>query len=285
MKTMLITGVTGAIGKATAMELAKNGNHLILSARNKNKLEEVANEIRTSTNNQNIETLVADLSDLSSVKKAAKIVLSKHKKLDGLINIAGIYKGRRELTKDGFESMFGINQMGPFVLTKSLLPLLEATPGAKIIVVSAPSTTKINFDDLNGEKKFSPLNAFGASKMANLLFTFALARRLNGIGSAAFAFHPGLTRSHLVKEMPFALKLFLTLIGRSPERPAKAIAQLMKTSVFNEVNGKFYDSKLKELKAPGYSGDYEIQEKLWSVSEKLSGLEPKKVDQPLAEHI
>jgi NAD(P)-dependent dehydrogenase (short-subunit alcohol dehydrogenase family) len=285
MKTMLITGVTGAIGKATAMELAKNGHKLIMLGRNKKKLEDTANEIKKSTNNQNIETIVADLADLSSVKKAAETIKSKYNKLDGLINIAAIYKGKRELTKDGFESMFGTNHMGPFVLTKLVLPLIEATPGARILTVSAPASTKLNFEDLNGEKQFSAFNAFGASKMANHLFTYALSRRLNGIGSAAMVFHPGITRSDLTREMPAPLRFFLYLIGHKPEKPAKAIVNLMTSTPFTEVNGKFYDSKLKELKQPGSSGDFDVQEKLWTISEKLSGLETKKPDQPLTKQI
>jgi NAD(P)-dependent dehydrogenase (short-subunit alcohol dehydrogenase family) len=251
MKTFVITGATGAIGKATAMELAKPGNKLILVGRNKNKLNEVIKEISSSTGNANIESVIADYADLSSVRNAANDIKNRISQLNGLINIAATYKSHREMTKDRYEYMFGVNHMAVFVLTNELLSLINATPGAKVLTVSAPSTTQLNFDDLNSEKKFSGFTAFGASKMANLLFSFALSKRMHGIGTASLAFHPGLTKSELTHEMPAFVRVLLRLISHKPSKPAHAIAQLMTTSHFNDVNGKFYDYNLKEMKSPG----------------------------------
>lgn len=270
MKTFVITGVTGAIGKATAKELAKSGNKLILLGRNKNKLDEVIQELKSTTGNPNIEGVIADFADLSSVKKAAAEIKNKTSQLNGLINIAATYKAHRELTKDKYEYMFGVNHMAPFVLTNELLSLINATPGAKVLTVSAPSTTPLNFDDLNGEKKFSAFNSFGASKMANLLFTFALSKRMHGVGTSAIAFHPGLTKSTLTREMPAFVRGLLSLISHKPEKPGHAIAQLMTAAHFTDINGKFYDSKFKELKRPGSSGDESIQEKFWKVSSGMA---------------
>jgi NAD(P)-dependent dehydrogenase (short-subunit alcohol dehydrogenase family) len=269
MKIIAITGITGAIGKAAALELAKDGHLLILIGRNPEKLKIVESEIR-SAGNANVETYIVDFTNLLSVKKAADKIKNTHTKLDGLVNVASVYKAKREITKDGFESMFGTNHMGTFVLTQSLLPLLEATPGSRIITVSAPSTTKLNFEDLQSEKKFNSFAAFGASKMANLLFAFSLAKKLNGINTASMAFFPGLTKSGLTREMPFLIRFIVRLLSGKPEKPGKAIAQLMTSTKFNDVNGKFYNSKFKELKKPGYSGDTIVQDKLWKASEELA---------------
>jgi NAD(P)-dependent dehydrogenase (short-subunit alcohol dehydrogenase family) len=268
MKTFVITGATGAIGKATALELAKNGHHLILLGRNKNKMDEVVKELKTK--GADAEAVIADFADLSSIKKAAAEIKGRHVKLDGLINIAAAYKGKRELTKDKLEYMFGVNHMSVFVLTNELLPVINATPGARVLTVSAPSSTSLNMNDLQGEKKFSAFNAFGASKMANHLFTYALARRMSGISTAAMVFHPGLVKSDLIKEMPPFVKFLLNLISKKPEKAAHAIAQLMTSNQFVDVNGKFFDSSMKMIKQPGYSSTQPVQEELWKISEKLA---------------
>jgi NAD(P)-dependent dehydrogenase (short-subunit alcohol dehydrogenase family) len=269
MKTFVITGATGAIGKAAALELAKAGNKLIIVGRNKSRLDELISTIKSSTGNQHIESVIADFGDVASVRKAAAEIKAKNTQLNGLINIAAAYKAKRELTKDKFEHMFGINHLSVFVLTNELLSLINATPGARVLTVSAPSSTPLNFEDLQGEKKYNAFNAFGASKMANHLFTYSLSRRMHGIGTAAMVFHPGLIKSELIREMPFFVRTLLNLISKKPGKPGHAIAQLMTGSHFNDVNGKFFDSNFKELKKPGYSGDEDIQEKLWKKSEEL----------------
>jgi NAD(P)-dependent dehydrogenase (short-subunit alcohol dehydrogenase family) len=269
MKIIAITGATGAVGKATALELAKKGHRLILIGRNVEKLKNVEEEIRAD-GNSNVETFIADFTDLLSVKKVAEKIRNTHTKLDGLINVAAVYRAKRELTKDKLELMFGVNHMSVFVLTKELLPIINSTNGSRILTVSAPSFTKLNFDDLQGENKFNAFNAFGASKMANHLFTYALARRMNGISNAAMVFHPGIVKSDLIKEMPAFLRFLFGLIGKKPQKAGKAIAELLTASRFNDVNGKFFDSNFKELKQPGYSGDTDVQELLWKKSEELA---------------
>jgi NAD(P)-dependent dehydrogenase (short-subunit alcohol dehydrogenase family) len=271
MKTYVITGITGAIGKATAKELAAAKHHLILIGRNRQKLDSLVNELKTSTSNPNIEALLADFDNLSSIRKAAAHIREHQPKIDGLINIAAAYRAKRELTKDGLEYMFGVNHMAVFLLTKELLPLLNASPGARVLTVSAPSSTALNFDDLKGDKKYSPLNAFGASKMANHLFSYALSRKMTGHGNASIVFHPGLIKSDLIREMPGPLKFLLNLISGKPEKPARAIARIMTSDAIPQPNGKFFDSSLKELKPPGYSADRTVQDKLWNVSEALLG--------------
>jgi NAD(P)-dependent dehydrogenase (short-subunit alcohol dehydrogenase family) len=167
--------------------------------------------------------------------------------------------------------MFTINHLAPFVLTTRLTDLLKASKPARIITITAPSVTKLNFDDLQGEKKFSALNAFGASKMMNLLFTYSLARRLEGTGVSASALHPGLVRSDLTNEMPSILRNITRLMSGKPDNAARMICSLSIGANYPDINGKFYKFSGKELRSSAYSYDKELQDKLWLISEQLSG--------------
>ncbi len=269
-KTVLITGVTGTIGRATALEIARSGATLVLLSRNRNKLELVKTEISQKSANNNIEILVADFSDISSVKNAANEFKQKYNLLDALVNVAAIYKREREITNDNLELMFATNHLAPFILTNELLGLLKASKSARIITITAPSTTKLNFNDLQGQKKFSPLNAFGASKMMNLMFSYSLAQRLEGTGVIAVALHPGLVKSDLTKEMPSFLKYITRLMSDKPDKAAKMLCSLAIDNKFEGSNGKFYKFDGKEIKSNKYSYDKELQEKLWTISEELS---------------
>jgi NAD(P)-dependent dehydrogenase (short-subunit alcohol dehydrogenase family) len=203
-KTVLVTGATGAIGKATAIELAKNNCAVILLGRNADKLSKVKSEIIQATNNNDIEAVIADLSEPKSIRKAVTEIKTKYNSLNALINVAAIFTKNRSENSQGLEYTFATNHLGPFILTNELLDLLKAGKPARVVTVSAPSITKINFDDINGKKKYSPgfMGAFGASKMMNIMFTYALARRLEGTGVTTSVFHPGLVKSELTKDMP-----------------------------------------------------------------------------------
>jgi NAD(P)-dependent dehydrogenase (short-subunit alcohol dehydrogenase family) len=268
-KIILITGVTGSLGKPTAIEIAKTGAHLVLLARNKEKLEAVKKEVIEQSKNSNIEILVADLTDIASIKSAVSEFKNKHNRLDVLVNIAAVYRKNRELTKSGLEMMFASNHLSVFTLTNELLDLLKASSPSRIITVSAPSTTKLNFDDLQGEQKFSALGSFGASKMMNLMFTYDLARRLEGTGVSAMALHPGLVKSDLTKEMPGALRLLFKMISSKPDKPAKMLAKLATDAQYQDANGKFFKFNGSELKSAPHSYDKAQQEKLWSMTQDL----------------
>lgn len=270
-KTVLITGATGTIGNATAIEIAKTGAALLLLARNKERLESVRNEISGKTGNDEIDILQVDFSDIQSVKSAADQVKHKVAQLNALINIAAVFKSRRIITADNLEMMFEVNHLAPFVLTTQLTDILKATGPSRIITITAPSVTKINFDDLQGEKNFSALNAFGASKMMNLMFTYSLARHLHGTGVSASALHPGLVRSDLTNEMPSFLRNITRLMSGRPDKAAKMICNLSVGANYPDTNGKFYKFNGKALRSSAYSYDKELQEKLWRVSEQLAG--------------
>ena len=270
-KTVLITGITGAIGKAAAIEFAKNNCRLILSGRDTDRVSAVKSEIEALTGNHDLDIAIADLSEPQSIRLAVQVIKKKYNSLNGLLNIAGIFKSRRLENSAGLEYMFATNHLGPFVLTNELLDLLKSGKG-RIVTVAAPSTTKINFNDLQGKNKFSSgfLGSFGASKMMNIMFTYALARRLNGSGVTANVFHPGLVRSGLTDEMPAIMNFLFKVISGKPDKPAGMLYRLVTGKEFENVNGKFYQFDGKEISSSKYSYDTDIQEKLWSISEKLS---------------
>jgi NAD(P)-dependent dehydrogenase (short-subunit alcohol dehydrogenase family) len=216
--------------------------------------------------------LLADLSSLVAVRTLAAQVHAAHPRLDVLINCAAVYTPRRRLTVDGLEMMFATNHLAPFLLTNLLLPSLQASEAGRVLTISAPSTVHVPFDDLMGTQRFRPLSAFGASKMANLLFTFALARRLEGQGVVANAVHPGLVKSNLMRQAPVVLRWLTWMASASPERAAEAIAHLASAPEVAGRTGRFYHNG-KEIQADAYAYDPEVQEHLWEVSAALTHLD------------
>jgi NAD(P)-dependent dehydrogenase (short-subunit alcohol dehydrogenase family) len=270
-KTVLITGVTGTIGKAAATELAKDNCRLILLGRDMGRLSAVKSEIAALTGNNDLDIYVADLSEPESIRQTVRNIKRKYTYLNVLVNVAGVFKNKRLENSAGLEYMFATNHLGPFVLTNELLDLLKSGKG-RIINISAPSTTKINFDNLQGKNKFSTgfLGLFGASKMMNIMFTYALARRLDGSGVSAIVFHPGLVKSGLTNEMPAILDFIFKRISSKPDKAAGMIRHLAFEEEFESKNGKFFQFQGKEIKSAKYSYDQGLQEKLWTISEQLS---------------
>ena len=273
-KVFVLTGATSGIGKALAADLAKTGETVVLVGRDAERSKAALDEVRLAVPNSNLDLQLCDLTILSSVRNLAEILKSRYEWIDVLINNASVYKRKRVVTVDGFEEMFAANHLGPFLLTNLLLERLQAavqTNGsARILNITAPSTTALNFEDLQGERNFTSLNAFGATKMANLLFTFALARRLENTGIAVNAVHPGLTRSSLMKESFFLIRL-LTRLTSSPEKVTGTILQAAMAPEFEKTTGKFFHNG-KEIEAPAYAHDRTAQQRLWEMSEKLTGL-------------
>ena len=271
-KIFVVTGATSGIGKALTEDLAKTGETIVMVARDAERGNAALKEIALATQNQNLDLQLCDLSILSSVRNLAQILNSKYKKINVLINNASVYKRKRVTTVEGFEEMFVTNHLGPFLLTNLLLELLEAgvkeDGSAHVLNITAPSTVQLDFNDLQSEKKFNSLNAFGATKMANLLFTFALARRLENTGITVNAIHPGLARSRLMKESFPLLRLFTWLLSSPPQKVTENIVQPAIAPAFEQVSGKFLH-RGKEIEAPAYAHDLEAQQQLWDVSERL----------------
>jgi NAD(P)-dependent dehydrogenase (short-subunit alcohol dehydrogenase family) len=188
-----------------------------------------------------------------------------------LINNASVFKGKRSVTADGLETMFGTNHLGHFLLTNLLLDELKASPQARVITITAPSTTRLNFGDLQGERKFNALSAFGASKMCNLLFTYELARRLAGTQVTANALHPGLMKSNLMSEAPAPIRWLTRLFSTTPERASLSLLHLASSPELASVSGRFFKG-MKPSASNAYSRDEEVQRRLWDVSAQLAGL-------------
>jgi len=283
-RVFIVTGATSGIGKALALDIAQTGGTLVMIARDADRGSATLKEIALETQNPNIDLQLCDLSILSSVRNVAEILKARYEKIDVLINSAAIYKRKRVVTVDGFEKMFATNHLGPFLLTNLLLESLQAAVqangSARILNITAPSTVQLNFDDLQTQRNFNSLNAFGATKMANLLFTFALARRLESTGITVNALHPGVARSGLMKESFAPLRLFTWLISSPPGNVTGDILQAAIAPGFETTTGRFL-YRGKEIEAPAYAYDRNAQQRLWEISEALTGLTSTKGTMPV----
>jgi NAD(P)-dependent dehydrogenase (short-subunit alcohol dehydrogenase family) len=268
-RTALVTGATSGIGRAIAEGLAAAGLTIVLVARDEARGEAARHEIATTTGNDQISVVLGDLADMASIRKIALAVDRAHPELDILVNSAGVYTPKRTVTTDGFETMFATNLLGPFLLTNLVLPQLRAAGSARILVLSAPSRTKLDFDDLQGERRFRSLTAFGASKAADLLFTFELARRLDGTGVTANAIHPGLVRTSLMSGAPALLRWGIRPFSRSPEAAAKTIIPLALDPAFADRSGLFFHNG-RAIDPPASTRDADVARRLWDVCAELS---------------
>jgi NAD(P)-dependent dehydrogenase (short-subunit alcohol dehydrogenase family) len=238
-------------------------------ARDKERGDRLEQEIKSQIPSADTEVVLSDLSSLSSVRNAAVVVKSTHERIDVLINNAAIYKSRRELSTDGLELMFVTNHLGPFLLTHLLLPALRTSGSARVLNITAPSTVELDFENLQAERNFNSLHAFGATKMMNLLFTFELARRLENSCVTVNAVHPGLARSSLMNEAGAITRLLLRLAGAPAQRVAVDIIRVAMDPEFEKVTGRFFH-KGKEIEAPAYAQNRQAQERLWELSSNLA---------------
>lgn len=268
-KVCLLTGATGGIGRATAHALAAAGATALVVSRDAQRGEGLRRELAAATGNERAEALVADLSTLRSIRELASQVVTRHNRLDVLIHNAAIFTRHREATPDGLEAMFATNHLGPFSLTRLLEGLLRQSAPSRVLVVTAPSTVPLDFDDLQSERSFSPLRAFGASKMCNLLFSYELARRLEGSGVTVNAVHPGVVRSNLMRQAPWFIRALTRLSGSPPEKAAAWIAHLALAPELESVTGGFFKDG-RPIASNAYSHDPAVQRRLWEVSVTLA---------------
>ena len=273
-KICLITGGTNGIGKSTALGLAQLGATVVIVGRNAPKTSRVVEEIRSATGNQTVDSLQADLASLAEVRRLAEEFKSKYTKLHVLLNNAGAMFWSRHLSADGFELTFALNHLAPFLLTNLLLDTLKASAPARIINVSsrAHQRGKIDFDDLQSERRYVGMEVYGKSKRANILFMRELSRRLEGTRVTANALHPGFVNSGFAKNNPgLAFKLFGAvgpLVARSPEQGAQTSIYLASSPEVEGVTGKYFaDSKVTQP-AP-QATDSTAAKKLWEVSARL----------------
>lgn len=270
----MVTGSSSGIGRATASALSQTGAVVVMVARDEARGEAARAKVVSDSGNQSADLMTADLSSPASVRELAAGFSAKYPKLDLLINDAAVFVSKRIVTPDGLELMFATNFLGPFLLTRLLVPRLEAASPSRVINVSAPSSMMPDLDDLQCEHAFGAIRAFGASKAAELLFTYALARRLQGKGVTVNAYHPGIVRTKLVRRAPAAVRVITAVLnvfmGVSPKRASLGLVHLATSAEFqNETGALVHDGKA--MKAP-FSDDVEAQERLWRASCKLVGL-------------
>lgn len=201
-KTVLVTGGTGGIGRATAIGLASMGAHVGITGRDWARAEEAAAVIADESGNPTVDVFVADMSSQTEVRRLADEVLAAYPRLDVLVNNVGGFWAHRHLTADGLEHTFALNHLAPFLLTNLLLERLIVSEPARIVTVSsgAHAMGRVDFDDLMGEREYSGHRAYNQSKLANVMFTYELARRLEGTGVSANVLHPGMTNTAFSSE-------------------------------------------------------------------------------------
>jgi len=272
-KICIITGATSGIGKATATYLAKEGMQLIWPVRNLEKGEKVKKEISDATGNNNIRLMLCDLESLDSVRNFAGAFKKEFSQLDLLINNAGVWFSKREVTKDGYEKNFAINHLSHFLLTMLLLDTLKSSGNARIISLSSDAHrfTDMNFDDLQSEKSYNNFKAYGQSKLANILFVKKLSELLKGSGVIVNCLHPGVVATHLFDKMGGFMKGVFGMMMISPEKGAATSIYLATSDEVKEVSGEYFKKK-KITKSLAASYNKESAEKLWNISLKLVNL-------------
>lgn len=272
-KTILVTGATNGIGLVTARELSRMGGLVTIVSRNSDKCAVVASTINAETGNS-VEFIAADLSTLAGIRQAARTFRQAHNQLHILVNNAGGFFYKRIVTPDGFEKTFALNHLNYFMLTTLLLDLLkDSTPACVVNVASGSHMgARIDFDDLQGEKKYGGFHAYGQSKLANVLFTYELARQLKGTGVTINALHPGYVDTGIPLSSGFPgkiAKLSPRLFAQKPEVGAQTSIYLAASSEVEGVTGKYFiDCKQVDSSPESYNNS--IAEKLWKVSLNLT---------------
>lgn len=272
-KTVLITGATDGIGKQAAKELASMGAKVVIVGRNEEKCIQSIEEVSNFSGNSNVNYLLADLSSMGEVKNLAEEFRSKYDRLDVLINNAGAAFLNRQVTVDGFEKTFATNHLAYFLLTALLLDMLKASSPSRVISVSSNShyNGKIRFDDPNLNRFYFVMRAYSQSKLANVLFTYALAKRLEGSGVTANCLHPGLVRTGIFRKVKGVKGLIEKILLRraiTVEEGAETLVYLASSEDVAFESGNFYyKKKVRTSSASSY--DIDTQERLWEMSEEM----------------
>ncbi|MBL8720365.1 MAG: SDR family oxidoreductase [Myxococcales bacterium] len=270
-KICVVTGANTGIGKETARGLASRGATVILACRDAQKGEAARADLAASTGRQDLRVIPLDLADLDSVRAFVATLRAELPRIDVLVNNAGVWTTQRGTTKQGFETTFGVNHLGTFLLTNELLPLLEASPAGRVVTLSSSLhyRGKMQWDDLQSEKRrFSGPTAYNQSKLANVLFTLALARRLAGTKVSAFAVHPGVVATELARSYPKLLVKVFHLFLLSPEQGATCSLHAATAPELEGQTGLYFE-KSRPRTPSARARDEEAQERLWRLSEQL----------------
>jgi NAD(P)-dependent dehydrogenase (short-subunit alcohol dehydrogenase family) len=277
-RVCLVTGATSGIGLVTARELARLGARVIIVGRSPERCARALSEIKAETAAKSVESLAADLSSIAEVRRLASQVSERSPKLHVLVNNAGgIFLNRVE-SADGFEMTFALNHLSYFLLTNLLLPLLKASAPARIVNVAsdAHNGASIAFDTIQKGEPFSGWRAYQQSKLANILFTYELARRLEGSGVTANTLHPGFVRTNIFRQkgtIGWLVRRVADVIALSPENGARTSIYLAASPEVDGISGRYFVKEKPAASSP-QSQDPRAAERLWQLSEQLTALAP-----------
>jgi NAD(P)-dependent dehydrogenase (short-subunit alcohol dehydrogenase family) len=274
-KICLVTGATSGIGKATAHGLARMGATVVMVSRNQAKGEAVQKEVQAASGNPNVSVLLADLSSQQAVRELAAAVRQQYERLDVLINNAGLMLFRHNETVDKLDTVFAVNYFAPFLLTNLLLDMLKDSAPARIINVSsqAQASKYTPMEELLARKRYPIMESYGQSKLYLTMFTYELARRLQGSGVTANCLHPGFVASHFAQGQlgpigDVLIRLVFRVVGINSEEGAKTSLYLASSPDVEQVTGKYFIKCVPRRTAP-ISYDEALQRQLWEESAKL----------------
>jgi NAD(P)-dependent dehydrogenase (short-subunit alcohol dehydrogenase family) len=275
-KIYLVTGATAGVGKATARILAEKGGTVVVVSRNADKCAATAEEIKQTTGNGGVAFIQADLSSQQDIGRLARQFLDRYSRLDALVNNAGALFTSRQVSVDGIEMTWALNHLNYFLLTHLLMPVLKAAPAARVVNVSSDAhrMARLNFDDLEGKKRYSGWMAYGQSKLANIMFTYELARRLSGTAITTNALHPGLVASDFGVNNGLFGRLYrkvANLFALKPEEGAQTSIYLATSPEVEGITGRYFE-KCKEKPSSSVSYDQDDWTRLWQVSAEMAKL-------------
>jgi NAD(P)-dependent dehydrogenase (short-subunit alcohol dehydrogenase family) len=273
-KTVLLTGANAGIGKQTALELAKRGAHVVMACRSAERGETARSEIEAAAAGEGrLEVRELDLASFDSIRAFADKANSDLERIDVLINNAGIFPQKLQKTVDGFEAQIGVNYLGPFLLTNLLLDKLKASAPARVVHLTSMLHARgsIDFESFRGEKPYKASPAYNQSKLANLLFSNELARRLEGSGVTSNAVHPGAIATEITRDLPWIVRKLIGFMFKGVEVGAQPSLKLACDPELATASGRYW-KELEEKQASEAARDTALAAKLWQVSEEACGL-------------
>ena len=274
---IVITGASSGIGKAAAFRLAREGRPLVMVCREGAKARAVHAEIVRASGNPAVELETADLSSQAQIREAAQSIRERHPEIAVLINNAGASFNHRRLSVDGIEMTFAVNHLAPFLLTNLLLDNLKAGAPARVVTVASDLQRPLRLDDLERNKSYKAYDVYGETKLANILFTFELARRLAGSRVTANALAPGFLRTGLMRDARPVVRAFMSVAGvfmmESADKGGARIVHAALAPGLAGTSGEFFvKNQPAKASAPAY--DRALAAQLWAMSERLTGLAP-----------
>ena len=270
-RVVMVTGANAGMGKEIVFALAGMGATVVMVCRDSGRGEAARREVQERSGSGDVELLVADLSSQQSIRNLVREFAASHDRLHVLVNNAGITQPRRIETADGLESVFATNHLGPFLLTNLILPLLTASAPSRVVMVASGAHTmgKIDFDDVQASRRYNEIAVYNQSKLANLLFTYELARRIAGTGVSANAADPGFVKTNLRVPFPYSIFSFMRGAAVDGARPAVFLAS---SPEVGGVSGRYFGRK-GEVRSSKASLDEADARRLWTLSAQLTHLD------------